>query len=135
MRRVFLALATVALFGCPGDSTTSPNSSSTYVGNYTLISVAGVALPAPSGTSGQTTTAGTLTISANGTFSYNETRTPSGSQTSTGTYTVSGLNITYTPTPVSGQDSQGATGVFSSSTYSTLTVTPSGEPVLVFTKQ
>ncbi len=135
MRRVLLALATVALFGCPGDSTTSPSGSSTYVGTYTLVSVAGAALPAASGTSGQTTTAGTLVINANNTFSYSETRTPSGSMSNTGTYTVSGLNITYTPNPVSGQNQQGATGVFSSNSYTTLTVTPSGEPVLVFTKQ
>jgi hypothetical protein len=44
---------------------------------------------------------------------------------------VSGLNITYIPT---NQGDQGATGVFNSS-YATLTVTPGGEPVLVFTKQ
>jgi hypothetical protein len=130
MRRVLLALGTVALLGCPGDSTTSP-STSTYVGTYTLISVGGTALPAPSGTSGETTTAGSVVINANGTFTYSETRTPSGSQTSSGTYTVSGLNITYIPTS---QSDQGATGVFSNS-YATLTVTPGGEPVLVFTKQ
>ena len=130
MRRALLALASVALLGCPGDSTTSPSSSS-YVGTYTLISVGGTALPAPSGDPGQTITAGTLTLNSNGTFSYNETRNPGGAQPATGTYTVSGLNVTYDPSDQSG----GASGVFSSDTYSSLTVTPSGEPVLVFHKQ
>jgi hypothetical protein len=133
MRRALLALATVALFGCPGDSTTSPSSTS-YVGSYTLISAGGTALPAPSGTAGQTITAGTVAINADGTFTYNETRTPSGSMTSSGTYTLSGVDITFTQTnQAQGSDSGGATGVFNSAT--SLTVTPTGEPVLVFTKQ
>ena len=133
MRRLLLAVAAFALvgFSCPDSSSTTGTTS--YVGTYTLISVGGHGLPAPSGDSSQTVTAGSLTLSSDGTFNYSETRNPGGAQGQPGTYTISGVNITFTPTQVAGQTTQGATGVFSNN-GNTLTVTPSGEAVLVLTK-
>lgn len=130
MRRLLLAAAAFALvgFSCPDSNSTTGTTS--YVGTYTLISAGGHGLPAPSGDSAQTITAGTLTISSDGTFNYSETRNPGGVQGSPGTYTISGVNITFNP---SNQGDTGATGVFSNG-GATLTVTPSGEPVLVLTK-
>ncbi|HEY2849227.1 MAG TPA: hypothetical protein VGI97_05075 [Gemmatimonadaceae bacterium] len=101
------------------------------MGTYTLISAGGHGLPAASGDSAQTITAGTLTINSDNSFSYNETRNPGGAQVSSGAYTLSGVNITFLPSSV---DDTGATGVFSNN-GATLTVTPGGEPVLVLTKQ
>lgn len=132
MRRVLLAAATFALLGfsCPDSSSTTGGSTS-YVGTYTLISAGGHSLPAPSGDSTQTITAGNVTLSSDGTFVYNETRNPvQGNQGSSGTYTISGVDITFNPSKAG---DTGATGVFTNN-GATLTVTPGGEPVLVFTK-
>lgn len=131
MRRVLFALATVALLGC-GD-TTDPTASG-YVGTYTLVTVGGVALPAPSGDPGQTITAGSVVLRSDNTFTYSETRNPSGGgdNGTSGTYSLSGANITFTPTTVG---DTGATGAFSSD-GATLTVNPGegGEGILVFHK-
>jgi hypothetical protein len=129
MRRYLIAFAAVALLGC-SKSSTGPSTTST-VGTYTLVSVGGVALPAPSGDPGQTVTAGNLVLNADGSFTYAETRNPGGVQSSGGTYTVTGVNISLVPTS---QGDTGATGVFSDGN-ATVTVTPSGQLALVLKKQ